>query len=559
MNRATYTLFLDFGSGFEDFSDRIILSEGYTPRLCIGREGKHEIQTVRVRLHRSAGLGARLATTTDDHIPARFLRNGIPVMTGVVRPYNTSKAALNRMEAITLTILDRSATLDQYVFESRRWTNLVLIDCTDLSHSLVHLLFAEAGVDPSEVLVGFDRSEVIPCYALSNGDYIGSRIQEVLYEYGLTYRATADGRFLIIDIAQDVIIAATTIRTEDLRTEFSMTRSDSSQKGSIVRWYPVLSKTSTPIFEYETAEGGEPIPGGGVFPPLSDVQGYRLPYDISELTDGKLLAIANASVVYEPATLQVTKHTEFGSDDCSAYLRSTVTSGQTVASFAVIADVWYQGRTYSQQIVPGPKPKTYTAKVISDAGSAQRLARILSLRQTCGQQSYSFDSVVSMDPGQIVRVIEDKVSFLDVTLRILSREFDATTSLYRYTSEGTAAIDLTTTVEGIESAENALGKPRKGDAGPRGKSYRVEIESTEGLLFRPGSQYTRMIAHIYDDTGEITGSVSPSNLAWIRKSQSAAGDAAWNTAHASGYKEIELTPADFYGSTSFKCKYEEVI
>lgn len=462
MDIAEYSFYLDFGDGWEDFSDRIILSDGYTPRICIGKGGAHEIQTVSLKIHRSAGLGARLAIT-DDPIPAKLLRGGVPVMIGIIRPFNSSKASLNRMEALSLSILDRSATLEQYVFDSKRWTNLTLINRADPETSLIHKLFMEAGVvDSADILVDFDRGEVIPCYALSNGEYISAMIQEALYEYGLTYRATAEGKFLIMDIAPDEITPALTIHNDDLRTEFSLVRSDSSRKGAVVRWYPILTRTQVPVYEYEFAGTAGSLPGGGVFPPLSDTQGYRLPYDISELTDGKLLAIANASVMYEPSSLQVSTHSEYGADDCSAYLRSTITSEQEVSVFRIIADIWYQGRSFSQQVVQGRNPRTYTAKVISDAGSAQRLARILSLRQTVGQQSYSFDSSRVLEPGQIVRIIEDQVSRLDVTVRILSCEFDAATGLYRYTAEGTQAIDLTIPVERIDALENALGKGRQG-------------------------------------------------------------------------------------------------
>lgn len=479
MDIAEYSFHLDFGSGWEDFSDRIILSDGYTPRICIGKAGAHEIQTVNLKIHRSAGLGARLATA-DDPIPAKLLRGGVPVMIGIIRPFNTSKASLKRMETISLSILDRSATLEQYVFDSKRWTNLTLINCGNPGTSLIHKLFAEAGVDASDILVDFDRGEVIPCYALSNGEYVSNRIQEALYEYGLTYRATAEGKFLIMDIAQDEITPALTIHADDIRTEFSLVRSDSSRKGAVVRWYPILTRTQVPVYEYEFAGTAGYLPGGGVFPPLSDTQGYRLPYDISELTDGKLLAIANASVMYEPSSLQVSVHSEYGSDDCIAYLRSTITSEQEVSVFRILANIWYQGRNYSQQVIQGRNPKTYTAKVISDAGGAQRLARILSLRQTVGQQSYSFDSSRVLEPAQIVRIIEDQVSQLDVTLRILSREFDAATGLYHYTAEGTGPIDLAIPVEQIDALENALGKGRQG----------ISIEDVDVEFYRSTSSST---------------------------------------------------------------------
>jgi hypothetical protein len=491
MDIATYTLYLDFGSGWEDFTEKILLQEGYVPRVCIGKEGRHEIQTVKVKLQRSAGISARL-TQKDDDIPAKLLRDGQLVMTGIVRPYNTSRAVLNRMDPVSLSIMDRSATLEQYVFETKLWTGLSVVDRTDTAKSLIHILFAEAGVENSDILVDFDREESIPYYALSNGEYISDRIQEALYEYGLTYRATVDGKFRILDISTDTIIPGLTLHTTDIRTEFSLARSDNSQKGSIVKWYPVLTKAGAAIFESDIADGGETIASGGVFPSGSDTEGYRLPYDISEYAGtGKLLAIANPALSYTPSSLQVLLYTDFGTDDCSAYLKSNATGTQTITDFKVIADIWYKGSSYSQQIVPGTKPKTYTAKVISDALSALRLARILASRQTFGQQSYGFDSGTVMDPGLVVRVIEDKVSYLDVNLRILSREFDVATGLYRYTAEGISEIDLTTTVERIDMVENALGKPRKGATGDTGS---IGPRGLQGLQGEKGDQGIQGVA-----------------------------------------------------------------
>ena len=486
MDKATYTLLLDFGSGWEDFTEKIVLQEGYVPRSCIGREGKHEIQTVALKIHKGAGLSARLVQAEND-IPAKLLRNGIVVLRGIVRPYTTSRAVLNRMDPVTLSILDMSATLEQYVFDTQYWTNLVLINRTDVSVSLIHRLFAEAGVEASDVLVDFDRIEQIPHYALSNGEYISDRIQEALYEYGLTYRATSDGKFRILDISPDAITPEATIGTAQLRTEFSLSRNDSSQKGAIVKWYPVLSKADAELFLAD--EDGQTIASGAVYPNGADADGYRLPYDISEYAGtGKLLSIENPRIAYTPTSLSVDVHAEFGQDDCSAYLISTSTKDQTITRFAIIADIRYKGSTASQQVVQGTKPKTYTAKVISDAGSALRLARILASRQTVGKQAYGFDSPVQFQPGTIVRVIEDKVSHMDVTVRITSCEYSVSTGLYAYVGEGVADIDLTTTVERIDAIENALGKPRKGRDGAKGDTGATGHQGLQGLQGVKGDQ-----------------------------------------------------------------------
>ena len=486
MDKATYTLLLDFGSGWEDFTEKIVLQEGYVPRSCIGREGKHEIQTVALKIHKGAGLSARLVQAEND-IPAKLLRNGIVVLRGIVRPYTTSRAVLNRMDPVTLSILDMSATLEQYVFDTQYWTNLVLINRADVSASLIHKLFAEAGVEASDVLVDFDRIEQIPHYALSNGEYLSDRIQEALYEYGLTYRATSDGKFRILDISPDAITPAETIGTAQLRTEFSLSRNDSSQKGAIVKWYPVLSKADAELFLAD--EDGQTIASGAVYPNGADADGYRLPYDISEYAGtGKLLSIENPRIEYTPTSLSVDVHAEFGQDDCSAYLQSTSTRDQTITRFAIIADIRYKGSTASQQVVQGTKPKTYTAKVISDAGSALRLARILASRQTVGKQAYGFDSPVQFQPGTIVRVIEDKVSHMDVTVRITSCEYSVSTGLYAYVGEGVADIDLTTTVERIDAIENALGKPRKGRDGAKGDTGATGPQGLQGLQGAKGDQ-----------------------------------------------------------------------
>lgn len=558
MEGATYTLLLDFGSGWEDFSDRILLADGYVPRVCIGRDGSHEIQTVELKVHHAIGLSARLMLAEGD-VPARILRDGSNVMRGIVRPYATSRVTLKRMDPLSLSVLDMSATLERYVFDTVRWTGLTLIDRASPGTSLIHRLFGEAGIAASDVLVGFDRSESIPFYSLDNGDYVSDRLQEALYEYGLTYRATADGRFEIIDISPETIVPQLSIGTGDLLTELSLTRSDSSQKGTVVRWRPVLFRGGATVYATEMPDGGSPLAAGGIFPSGADAAGYRLPYDISEHSDGgTLLACGNARVAYTPESLEVSVHADFGADDCSAYIRSTSAAAQTVTAFSVVADIWYRGRSYSQQVVAGARPRTYTAKVIGDAGSALRLARILASRQTVGKQSYAFGSRIVIEPGTLLRITETAVSSLDAFMRVLSRETDEATGISRYTAEGVSGIGYTESVERIDIAENAMGRPRKGDQGEQGKAYVVEIESTNGLVFRPGSQYTTLIAHVYDGTGEITTALSSAAFRWIRTSESVLGDDAWNMAHMTGYKEVVLTPADFYGRTSFKCEIREV-
>jgi len=95
--------------------------------------------------------------------------------------------------------------------------------------------------------------------------------------------------------------------------------------------------------------------------------------------------------------------------------------------------------------------------------------------------------------------------------------------------------------------------------GPQGEdAYKVEVYSTNGIMFRTGTQHTTLVARVYRGTSEITEQLSSAAFRWKRTSESAIGDAAWNSAHETGYKEVILTPADFIGRTSFTCEIKEV-
>jgi hypothetical protein len=93
---------------------------------------------------------------------------------------------------------------------------------------------------------------------------------------------------------------------------------------------------------------------------------------------------------------------------------------------------------------------------------------------------------------------------------------------------------------------------------PGESAYSVQFESTNGIMFRSGTQYTTLIAHVFYGGVEVTNELSSGAFIWTRSSESPVGDEAWNMAHSTGYKELELTPSDFYGNTSFKCNIREV-
>ena len=454
MDIANYTIEFNFTGSWVDYTDKIILADGYKIRKSIGKDGKHEIQKLTFKIHNPLAISAMILTSDSD-IPARMKRNGTIIFDGFIRPFTSTRIALKRMEAISLTILDKSIELEQYVFESKQWSNLTLIDSVTPENSLIHKLFLEAGVIASNIEVVSDRAEIIPYYKLNNGDYLNNRIEEALYEYGLNYRYKGNDVYEIIDLSTETLIADYTLDETDIIDSLNPTKSDNSQKGVIVEWSPSLYKSDAVVYEAEIEEGGEEIAIGGVFPEGGDDADYKQSYSITSIReDAEIRSISNQHLVVVPESLRATKHETYTPTSCSAYVESYASEAITIESFKILADVWYSG-VKSQAIVPGTKPKKYTAKVIQEAGSAKKFAQILANFQTHGKLSYSFKSILEMEAGRVIHLTEDAVSNLDIYMRILSVEFDPKTSFYSYDCQGVSAVDYTISVQEIDYAENA--------------------------------------------------------------------------------------------------------
>lgn len=91
-------------------------------------------------------------------------------------------------------------------------------------------------------------------------------------------------------------------------------------------------------------------------------------------------------------------------------------------------------------------------------------------------------------------------------------------------------------------------------------SYDVEIESTNGTIFRLGlGTTTTLIAHVYENTVEVTDILPKYRFKWRRVSSDPVGDLIWNDLYAPnklnnvGYKTIEISVDEVNASATFHC------
>ena len=88
-----------------------------------------------------------------------------------------------------------------------------------------------------------------------------------------------------------------------------------------------------------------------------------------------------------------------------------------------------------------------------------------------------------------------------------------------------------------------------------GVAYDVEIESSNGVYFRPGQGIvTTLIAHVFRNGVDVTSSISESKFRWRRVSYySPNDDVTWNQTYSSGYKQITVSIQDVTQRATFHC------
>jgi phage minor structural protein len=84
-------------------------------------------------------------------------------------------------------------------------------------------------------------------------------------------------------------------------------------------------------------------------------------------------------------------------------------------------------------------------------------------------------------------------------------------------------------------------------------AYKIEIISSNGLVFKNNQITTVLSAHVFKGKEEVTDRIDANYFRWTRKSDDALDDVRWNNEHYGGAKQIEVTHEDVKGRATFRC------
>jgi len=132
---------------------------------------------------------------------------------------------------------------------------------------------------------------------------------------------------------------------------------------------------------------------------------------------------------------------------------------------------------------------------------------------------------------------------------------DDTSLIINCVVDGKTLGDISTTPLGIYIASLQGEQGEQGEAGESGEAYTVIIESSNGDVFKPNEvMTTNLKARVFNNGVEITSTLPDSAFSWRRKSfYDTSEDEAWNTAHATGYRSIDITADEVQDRATFFC------
>ncbi len=107
--------------------------------------------------------------------------------------------------------------------------------------------------------------------------------------------------------------------------------------------------------------------------------------------------------------------------------------------------------------------------------------------------------------------------------------------------------------DGTTNVEQAIDEIELTPGPPGESAYELDIESTNGNIFKNGIIETWLHAKVYQGGTDITDTIDANRFRWTRKSTDTAGDEEWNQVHFSGQKSVQVTTDDVNKRATFFC------
>lgn len=467
----SWILKLKFEGDNTEYSADIL--EGATLKECVGEKGKHATQSCSLSIYDPL-LAAKIFNASKD-VDAKIMNGDACFFEGIIRPYATLSAEMNRENPIQLEVIDYTEILRSYIYtnldginglteeerakciESRVWSNKTITE-------LIQLLFNLSKVKDKVTLVIPTDTRVKKYFSLEAGKYLDDIIEDFLYNYSYDFRFTP-GKLTVFSTAVVDANHVSTPATVDLSSfnlSFEVERDDVSKDGVKLSYGDYHLQRMKIYEESQSYSGPQSISIDNTGKYFYKQEAHdRLDYGPNaawsfsiDLEETKVISVSNLEISLgenapDSSIVAITRN--IGSFDNNGgqvyiHIKKAQSGGNNLRLFSiyfcVYADVIYKDISSITETILGLDPESYTAEYVEGADNARLLATNIQARNERAAYHYSFSTFTSVDPGTFVKIKENKVTGLATTARIVSRIYNPVTGLYKYDAEGAGDVSV---------------------------------------------------------------------------------------------------------------------
>lgn len=427
-------MFLRFYFNDASFFDTDFIIAGAKVTQCFYQDLKHADDYFQCSIPYDETLGDKIKADINRDVKAVVFQDAThPFFTGYLRKSATfRKTQKNQPLSIEVVSPDLLLNVDykgnQVHFENKRITELIL--------SLLSLTNFSGQITLSAI-----GNEALPIFFLNEGDNIKEVINELLFEFGYTYRFDANGNFYAVKMFEALPDTITQhFDGANCMNQIEQTVKEMTYKNITIKWFPVVEDSNVLIFEDTTGANSNTkanikIAANSYY--LNN-EVNRLAYD-SKYQEIKWIRTAQANITYDNNTGITQQFSNVGTEGELEIFNGSLQE-RTITQLEVKGSGCFVSATNLQNSpeTTGNKKEISTKYIYTEAQADYLCKKIADYYKYANFMSY-VQSHTAFDVGSFVDVSDEGIG--TVKAKVIKRVYDFENDIFEYELESISQYD----------------------------------------------------------------------------------------------------------------------
>lgn len=450
-----FTVSLDFGSGWEDISDRLAGRRPVERTRAIHADGdpsKPVVSTARFRVARDPTLSNRFIAASAS-VAVKIAKDSADYFTGTVRDNHKVRVGLMSVEYFEVECVDAWMRLEKKCPLGETWADYAISDPTAKASSILHQLFyaagfADAELDLAAIAVARDRA----VFDASKGRTYRDIIEGILRETGYSAYVDASGIVHLYDLGPAPIVPVATLASGaggNIAGGYEVERKEAKDEAVDVTFWPHKTLADQVVFE-DTTNGSGGILACNIVLASGDYypEGADADHDVRaefKVKDYELVAVDSPVLdVVKTSGIDLQVGGPSSVDGLAMRLRLHASAPGSITKLRITGQAIVKGDATTkirENVASSDKREEISCDWITTDAAADRLGIIRADWHRYSAFDYIFPecTLLTLSPGDYVTFADALLLGATQTLRVVTVSDGASEKSIKLTCEGCSA------------------------------------------------------------------------------------------------------------------------